>query len=234
MLQKASQILASKQHTFMPIVQFNSQPPTLFKLDLSKNNTELHDFIMTDAKAMGDYIRVILDRNGCQFAFGGYDELRPMYGRSSHFGKTDEEPRRLHLGMDIWGPEGTGVFAPLGGMLHSFAFNGQFGDYGATIILQHQIDTLVFYTLYGHLNKASLDKLRSGQFFTVGEKLGSFGNVDENGGWAPHLHFQVILDLRHREGDYPGVCKLSERDFYLANCPDPNLILKLEEKMGSI
>ena len=58
----------------------------------------------------------------------------------------------LHLGTDIWGPVGTKIFAPLGGMVHSFAFNNNLGDYGATIILQHQLDTWNFYTLYGHLS----------------------------------------------------------------------------------
>jgi hypothetical protein len=31
--------------------------------------------------------------------------------------------------------------------------------------------------------------------------------------------------MEGRKGDYPGVCKYSERKKYLANCPDPDLIL---------
>jgi hypothetical protein len=30
-----------------------------------------------------------------------------------------------------------------------------------------------------------------------------------------------------KEGDYPGVCALSESDKYLKNCPNADLILQL-------
>ena len=34
----------------------------------------------------------------------------------------------------------------MGGMVHSFAFNDRHGDYGATLILSHQLDSVSFYT----------------------------------------------------------------------------------------
>ena len=58
-----------------------------------------------------------------------------------------------------------------------------------------------------------------------GDVIGEFGIPMENGQWPPHLHFQVIKDMGEGKGDYPGVCKLSEREKYLENCPDPDLIL---------
>ncbi len=33
-------------------------------------------------------------------------------------------------------------------------------------------------------------------------------------------------------GDYPGVASLADREAYLANCPDPNLILRIGELGG--
>jgi len=36
----------------------------------------------------------------------------------------------------------------------------------------------------------------------------------------------LIEDMQGLKGDYPGVCKFSERERYLANCPDPELILR--------
>lgn len=147
-----------------------------------------------------------------------------MYRRSELFGVT-EEPRSLHLGIDIWGPAETKIYAPLGGMVHSFRFNNNHGDYGATIILQHQLETINFYILYGHLALKDIENLRVGQFLTRGEQFAHFGGPEENGNWPPHLHFQLILDMGIWEGDYPGVCKLSEADKYLKNSPDPGVIL---------
>ncbi len=136
-----------------------------------------------------------------------------------------EGARSLHLGVDIWGEQGTKVYAPLGGMVHSFAFNNNFGDYGATLILLHQLDTVTFYTLYGHLSLDDIAKVTEFQYIVRGHEIGHFGKPEENGHWPPHLHFQIIKDIRTYKGDYRGVCKYSERKKYLANCPDPDLIL---------
>ena len=143
--------------------------------------------------------------------------------------KENGEPRRLHLGVDIWGKANTKVMAPMDGMVHSFAFNSAFGDYGATIILSHFLESISFYTLYGHLSLASITNLQEGERINRGEVFAEFGIPQENGNWPPHLHFQIIKDLQDKKGDYPGVCKNSEREVYLQNCPDPDLILGMME-----
>jgi hypothetical protein len=40
--------------------------------------------------------------------------------------------------------------AALDGRVHSFQNNDSLGNYGPTIILEHQVEDLTFYTLYGH------------------------------------------------------------------------------------
>ena len=112
-------------------------------------------------------------------------------------------------------------------MVHSYAYNKNFGDYGATLILLHQLDTVTFYTLYGHLSLDDIAKVTEFQYIIRGHVIGHFGKPEENGNWPPHLHFQIIKDIRTNKGDYPGVCKLSEADKYLTNCPDPDLILNM-------
>jgi len=144
----------------------------------------------------------------------------------------DRAARRIHLGIDIWGKPYTAVMAPLDGIVHSFAFNNNFGDYGATLILTHNLDGFSFHTLYGHLSLNSIKNFREGGNVKKGEVIAEFGIPFENGQWPPHLHFQVIIDLEvpiaiGRKGDYPGVCAESEREKYLANCPDPDLILQM-------
>jgi hypothetical protein len=69
--------------------------------------------------------------------------------------------------------------------------------------------------------------LKEGKFISMGEVLGHFGDPAENGHWPPHLHFQIIIDMGNYKGDFPGVCKLSEKEKYLNNCPDPDLMLKM-------
>ena len=60
-----------------------------------------------------------------------------------------------------------------------------------------------------------------------GEEIAHFGTPAENGNWPPHLHFQIIHDIEMKKGDYPGVCSYGEKDKYLQNCPDPDLVLNM-------
>ncbi|HEY7798368.1 MAG TPA: peptidoglycan DD-metalloendopeptidase family protein [Hyphomonadaceae bacterium] len=156
---------------------------------------------------------------------GGYGEDRGVYSQVL-FAPEGVEPRTVHLGFDIFALAGADVFAPLNARVHSFKINEADGDYGPTIILQHApAPGLVFHTLYGHLSRNSLNGLKPGAAFMAGERIGELGTRRENGGWSPHLHFQVILDIGDWRGDYPGVCKRSERDHWLAICPDPRPLL---------
>jgi peptidoglycan LD-endopeptidase LytH len=85
---------------------------------------------------------------------------------------------------------------------------------------------LTVFTLYGHLSRESLKGLETGKPIAAGEQIATLGAPEVNGGWATHLHFQVMLDLGGYAGDYPGVCKASEREAWLRACPDPSVILK--------
>ena len=198
----------------------------LLALDFTEKNKELTPEILLDTDRFSNYIDNKL--SGYQYGIGGYDEHRTVYSRSAVFDAPDGgEPRRLHLGIDIWGPAGTPVYAPLEGTVHSMAFNDAYGDYGATLILQHDVDGFVFHTLYGHLSLASIHDKREGQTVAKRDWIAAFGEPLENGQWPPHLHFQLVIDMQGMKGDYPGVCRFSEREQYLANCPDADLILQM-------
>jgi peptidoglycan LD-endopeptidase LytH len=229
------QILRRNQDLFHPVVPFDFLMDKLHKLDLTANNTELTADIYSSTELFSEYIDKLRDRHHARYLVGGYDELRQMYVRSDLFGANDsssahvEEPRRLHLGIDLWGPAGTPVSAPLDGTVHSFKFNDRFGDYGATIILMHQIDGYTFHSLYGHLSLRDISNLEVATSLSKGTEFAHFGNLHENGQWPPHLHFQLIHDIGAFVGDYPGVCKYSEREKYLKNCPDPEIILQFNK-----
>lgn len=201
----------------------------LLALDLTAANPDLSDDLLFDRTAFEQYIIHKTRQAGARYAIGGYAEHRTVYRISPVFdgGEDGVEPRRLHLGTDIWGPAHTPVMAPLDARVHSFAFNNRPGDYGATIILRHQLEDLVFYSLYGHLNLAALGSIAEGQPIAAGQAFATFGVPEENGGWPPHLHLQIILNIGDHTGDYPGVCCFSEREKWLANSPDPDLLLNL-------
>jgi murein DD-endopeptidase MepM/ murein hydrolase activator NlpD len=207
------------------VVDFNPKADRLFKFDYTASNTELSPDDVNDTEKFSNWVNKKLEDNKCMYGIGGYMEHRTLYARSELFNIGDE-PRRLHLGVDIWAEAGTPVYAPLNGHIHSFQDNNNFGDYGPTIILKHRLDTLELYTLYGHLNRKSLVGLSVGDSITKGQQIAEFGSQHENGHWPPHLHFQLMFDIEGCYGDYPGVGRYSARDKYLKNIPDPNLILQ--------
>jgi len=164
-------------------------------------------------------------KNNCRLGIGRYAEDRVIYRRSQLF--TEGEARSLHLGIDLWLRPGEIIFAPLDAVVHSYQNNAGFGDYGPTIILEHVLDGVNFYTLYGHLSMESLTDLNIGKTIKKGDKIATVGTYEVNGNWPAHVHFEIISDLLGKSGDFPGVAKPSERENYLELCLDPNLLLNI-------
>ena len=164
---------------------------------------------------------------GAEVGVGRYDEARLVYTTAQFRSGADEtaEHRTVHLGIDLFQEAGSPILAPLDGLVHSFNDNPLPLDYGPTIILQHDAGGTAFYTLYGHLSRASLDGLRVGQSIPRGQAFATLGDASENGGWAPHLHFQLITDMLGYRGDFPGVARASERAVWQSLSPDPNVVL---------
>jgi len=238
-------LLKENVSNFSPGVPFDTTRDKLLQLNFTASNKDLTETILQDTRLFTQYINDQLHQAGARYGIGGYAEHRTVYSRSKLFGSSEisshenivsneQEPRRLHLGVDIWGKPYTAVMAPLNGIVHSFAFNDAFGDYGATIILTHRLHDISFYTLYGHLSLRSIKNLQEGQLILKGDIFAEFGIPSENGQWPPHLHFQVIADLEGWKGDYPGVCTFSEKEKWLSNCPDPDLILQMMKHSDKI
>ncbi len=164
-------------------------------------------------------------------AIGAYGENRAWNTREAFRVQTNWGPswRTLHLGIDLFAPEGTGVHAPLCGRVHSLQDNREPWDYGPTLILEHGTEAGSFYTLYGHLSRSSLDSIQAGQDIAAGEPIGSLGTPDENGGWPPHLHLQIITDLLGHHGIFPGAALPEQGRVWRAFSPDPAPLLGLPE-----
>lgn len=214
------------------VVDFDADHDRLYHFDLTAANKELTAEVINKPWMFSQLVNEKLRGNNCRYGIGGYMEHRTIYAFSSHF-DTDDEPRRLHLGVDIWSGAGTPVYAPLDGMVHSYQDNNTIGDYGPTIILQHNLDGLTLYSLYGHLSRKSLERLSKGMPVSKNRQIATLGNADENGHWPPHLHFQLMFDMEGKQGDYPGVAKFSEKEIWQKNIPDPGLILRFPDAVNA-
>ena len=165
---------------------------------------------------------------GASVGVSRYDEPRllytsPLFGAS---GNPTDERRTIHLGMDLFVEPGAPLSAPLDGVVHIVANNSAPQDYGALVILRHKTGGgEEFFTLYGHLSKDSLVGLEVGQRVSRGQLFARVGPAQENGGWTPHVHFQIILDLLELGADFPGVAYASQRSVWTSISPDPNLLL---------
>jgi len=190
------------------------------QLDFSATNERLKEVDLDNRQQFEQFIQSEISMLGGNCGIGGYLEERVIYRRSSHYENSDN-PRCMHLGVDIWMNAGTDVFAFAEGIIHSVAINDTYGDYGGTIILEHQFNKSKLYSLYGHLSHESIANARVGGIINQSEQIGQLGTWDENGNWPAHLHFQLILDLQGNLGDYPGVCSKTDLPFYQENCPNP-------------
>lgn len=155
------------------------------------------------------------------WAIGRYDEVRTqaMYSAPQY-----DSERRVHMGIDIWAPAGTPVYACYDGIVAACTHHNEPGNYGGTIITRHKPGDTPFWVLYGHLSAESAARYKEGASICAGSVLGALGDMHENGGWVPHLHFQVALHPP-TEGDYPGVVRPQDRDAARQRYPDPRHIL---------
>ncbi|MFV8466796.1 peptidoglycan DD-metalloendopeptidase family protein [Flavobacterium sp. LB1P62] len=218
-------ILKSLQN--VKVIDYSIDYKSYIPLDLSTLNIELLKLDVSNSIDFEKYIENYLTTSKAKVAFGGYNEERNLYKRSAVFNDPSAKERNIHIGLDLWVKSGTPVLAALDGTIHSFNYNTGLGDYGPTLILEHKIENQIFYTLYGHLSLESITEIEIGEVVKKGKQIATLGNSVINGDYSPHLHFQIIKNIGDNFGDYPGVCSKSDLDYYLENCPDPNLLLKI-------
>ena len=217
---KLEQLVAQHFESFAPLFDPPLTSSNTIELVLSAAGNRFDG--MSDAE-LDAAMFARIESAGAVAGVGGYLEDRAVY-RDTDLFQGDAE-RSIHIGVDVFMPAGTAIYVPLDGSIQSFANRQVHGDYGPVIILRHEIDGFAFHTLYGHLSEASLDRLVEGGRVTRGERLGAIGSRPRNGNWTPHLHFQLIQDIGDWRGDYPGVVRRDELDFYRANCPNPMPLL---------
>ena len=224
--------LEDKSDSFAPVMMpdVRLHQPTVLDLSVAGPWTALPGEPVDPWSASGAWFRRIR-RLGAHIGIGRYNEARLVYTTDQYRTPNNdfEETRTVHLGIDLFKEAGSNVYAPLDGVVKSSTFSEKTQGYGGLIILQHNADGIPFFTLYGHLSLDSVQKLTAGTPVAKGEPVGQLGTPDENGGWIPHLHFQVIIDDLGWTDTFPGVAAASQCAVWLAVCPDPNTILGIPE-----
>ena len=197
----------------------NETPKVWF--DWSINNT--------GAPQTSEEIDIAMREAGALLAIGHYCEDRDVY-KGDAYEVAGENRRTTHLGVDLFAPAGTPVYAALDGVVEMFNDNFAPLDYGPVIILRHETDEgIPFWTLYGHLSRPSLVPLYVGKPIAAGEQIATMGEEFENVGWAPHTHFQLLTSLCGMGIDIYGVAPLNEIPMWRSISPNPNLCLKIAE-----
>ena len=220
-------------------VDLRTAPSLVF--DFSVGSTFLGvDPVRADPAAMGERIFGAMKCAVAEVGIGRYDEARAIYSTALFgSGSAVDERRTIHLGIDLLVQPGSAVRAPLEGQVHALANNDAPLDYGPVVILRHSFadakgEAREFFTIYGHLTTESLLRLRVGQKIGRGEKFVEVGTMAENGGWVPHLHFQIATDLLDYGTDFPGVARASERAVWTSLSPDPNSLLGIPTDRFSV
>ena len=161
---------------------------------------------------------------------GGYLEPRPLYTATAYdkIGNYGPESRTVHLGIDFWLPTNTPVHALFDGEIAVAVNDHGDKEYGGLVVLKHKEEDLEFYTLYGHLDPASVLHYQKGDTILKGQKIGVLGDKTVNGNWAPHLHFQVMLSLLDYTTDFPGVAYANQIAVWKSLCIDPNALFHIK------
>jgi len=205
---------------------------SVFPLDLGMESTlvgQLSEF--DNLKKFQFNLDQKQDENPLKVLAGGYLETRPFYTtdaykQHSNYGTAY---RTCHLGTDFWVPDGTAVHSLFDGEVVMSIIQTEAKSYGGLVVLKHENNSLTFYTIFGHLSEKSTTQLAVGTKVNKGDEIGYVGHIKENGGWCPHLHFQLSLDLFNFKDDFPGVAVPSQFDIWKSICPNPNALFKLDD-----
>lgn len=200
--------LAANCRKLAPLMNPHPARQAKFVLDLGNP-----DEALAAASAAQDNVRAdqayadLVGKHGFTLGLGPWGERRIIY-TAPFFQSTllDGARRNVHLGLDIFAPAGTEMFTPLAATVVAATINPEPQDYGGLILLEHEPEPgLRFWTLWGHLDHASVRERHIGEKLQAGAFVARLGDYAENGGWVPHVHLQLSTIHYDDVGIVPGV-----------------------------
>ncbi|MDK1493505.1 aminotransferase class III-fold pyridoxal phosphate-dependent enzyme [Sinorhizobium sp. 7-81] len=220
--------LERNAHDFSRIIRPAVSKPKAAVFDFSASGLAANDWATLDKAKAEARIEELIRDEGADFGLGLYGEDRAVYKGDAYRTTVASQRRTVHLGVDIFAPAGESVHAPFAGKVAFYHDDAVAHGFGPTVLIEHvTAEGDVFWTLYGHLSRESAEKLAIGQPITKGEAFAALGARDENGGWVPHLHFQIVTDHLGLEARMHGVGVRDQWQVWREVSPDPSVVLGL-------
>ena len=159
--------------------------------------------------------------HGIALGIGPWGEARTVYSGDMFRSRLIEGERRdRHLGLDLFMPTGTKLFTPLAATVKSVEIEEDPLGYGGLVALLHEPEGCPpFVTLWGHLAHEVVSRLKPDRL-EAGALVAEMGAHAENGGWAPHLHFQISVDPDIAARDILGVGEARYLDVWQSLFPN--------------
>jgi 4-aminobutyrate aminotransferase-like enzyme/Ser/Thr protein kinase RdoA (MazF antagonist) len=216
--------------SFAPVLGRDLSAAPMRSLSVESSTTPRDPFAITPSEAAN--LGAEFESNDSVW-LGYYREPRLIYTEQAfqRGSRKIDNRRTVHLGIDVFAAAGTPVHTPLEATVAFTGVRPVYLDYGGVVILRHETPSgATFFTLYGHLAPGSLVGLHAGQRLAKGEPFARLGDVSENGGWDPHLHFQLALTTAGFGDDWPGVADPDELFLLQEIFPNPAALLNLPDE----
>lgn len=137
------------------------------------------------------------EQYGIEFSYGGYLEDRSFLLRDTYLPPDG----MIHLGVDYNVPAGTPIALPASGrVVFAIHDKDQEGGWGGRVDFFNEEKGIYF--ILGHLDIMTAE-YPTGVWCGKGTTAGFIGNSNENGGWFPHLHLQVVAKDEYERYDDP-------------------------------
>ena len=226
--QRISKFIETENGSFASVLDCDLGSADIACVSVDRSCIPENPFHLTTKEAA----QVGITDQGDRVSVGGYGEPRLIYTAPAFMlGDHISQGRRtVHIGVDVFVKAGTAVQAPIAARVLCVENREGHLDYGGMVILSHVTpEQDEFFTLYGHLNPNSITHLNAGSEIAAGECFARLGDQTHNGGWSPHLHFQLALLTDGLSQDWPGVVDPDEFSFWSKVFPNPAALMNLSD-----
>ncbi|MFT6659870.1 aminotransferase class III-fold pyridoxal phosphate-dependent enzyme [Maritalea sp.] len=218
-----SAFLKSKRNKLAPMFLPDFKYQRRFVIPADGSDPSVPDLSAQEFDAWFNAKRTQLDT---RYGIGRYGEDRTVYQSAAFASPASPERRTMHMGLDVFVDANEPLYAPIDGTVFTIHNNAFHLDYGPTLILRHETDNgAPFFSLYGHLSPSIFELHKVGDKIEAGQLIGHIGDWDVNGGWSPHLHFQIMTDMFVHTENFYGVGHKSLWHVWQQICIDPDLML---------